>query len=80
MFQAKELIMIRSGVLVLTDDQARRRASCLMPSIKAGAYTVTAPVQIKAGEVFGINGDVDKYLADRIINLDPKVNASRRKK
>lgn len=56
-----------SGVLDLTDDQARRRKGWLK-KLESGLFQIIKPVQFKAGEVFGFEGELSKYHLDRMIS------------
>lgn len=56
-----------SGVLDLTEDQARRRKGWLK-KLESGSYEIIKPVQFKAGEVFGFEGELSKYHLERMIS------------
>jgi hypothetical protein len=51
-----------AGVLSLTGEQAARRKHALR-HLKDDRYEITAPVEFKAGEVIGYDGDMPKALA-----------------
>lgn len=56
-----------SGVLDLTEDQARRRKGWLK-KIDSGLFEIIKPVQFKSGEVFGFEGELSKYHLERMIS------------
>lgn len=47
-------VTIRSGVLVLSEEQAAKRAHCLKKG-RGNQYEVIQPVQFKVGESFAID-------------------------
>jgi hypothetical protein len=53
------------AILTLTGRQASRRAHALQ-HLGGDRYQVTQPVQFKAGEELGVEGDLPKALADQI--------------
>lgn len=65
-----------SGVLDLTEDQARRRKGWLK-KLDSGLFEIIKPVQFKAGEVFGFDGELSKYHLERMISEsgDPVVKS-----
>ncbi len=56
-----------SGVLDLSEDQARRRKGWLK-KLESGLFEIIKPVQFKAGEVFGFEGELSKYHLERMIS------------
>ena len=74
MYQTLEPITLHSGVVTLSEEQARRRARHLerlaTKGKDANKYRITGAVQFKAGEQLGIEGDLDKYLASRLEDVD----------
>jgi hypothetical protein len=47
-------ILIESGkILLLTEDQAKARMTCLKPLNEPGTFEVINPVQFKHGEIIG---------------------------
>lgn len=56
-----------SGVLDLNEDQARRRKGWLK-KLESGLFEIIKPVQFKAGEVFGFDGELSKYHLERMIS------------
>lgn len=69
-------ITLASGRLKLSDAQASSRKHSLK-AIKAdsGIYEIKFPVQFKAGERFGYDGEIPKSMLD--VFVDPKEAAAR---
>jgi hypothetical protein len=61
-------VTLRSGNVALTDEQYALRPHCLKATNKKGVYEVTAPFQLKSGEVFGHDGHMSK--SDALL-IDP---------
>jgi hypothetical protein len=63
-YTAERPVTLYSGHVELTAEQARDRTHALakdkVDRDGAGTYTITAPIQFKAGEVFGYDGDPGK--------------------
>lgn len=62
---ATAIMAVHSGQVELTADQAKTRLHALTPvKVKkdtlAGIYAVQSPIQFKAGEEFGFDGEVGK--------------------
>lgn len=57
-----------SGVLRLTDEQARARVHAIESTKKDGEYRILSPVQFKRGEQVGFDGAVNKSMLEC---LDP---------
>lgn len=71
---------IHSGVLVLDKEQARRRRHNLKPLGK-DRYEIINPVEFKAGEVIGYEGDLPKSMADVMVSeADAKKAAAKKAK
>jgi hypothetical protein len=60
---------IHGGQVQLTDVQAAPRAHNL-ESLGKGLYNVTAPIQFKAGETFGYDGEFPKAMAEICMPAD----------
>lgn len=58
---------LSTGVLVLTQKQASRRGHNLK-ALGKNRYEIVNPVEFKAGEVIGYEGEIPKALADVLIN------------
>jgi hypothetical protein len=58
---------IHTGVLVLNKEQARRRRHNLK-SLGKDRYEIVNPVEFKAGEVIGYEGDLPKAMADVMVD------------
>jgi hypothetical protein len=65
-------ITLHTGVIGLSDRQAAGRANCLTlwPD---GLYTVTMPVQFKAGEVISLEPEAVKGLGQFLAEVEPDV-------
>ena len=78
-FRAAELLTFSAGQrLALKDSKIAPRAHSLtiVSKEKGGAVVeVKSPVQFKAGEVVGIDGDLAKDTIARVIALDPPASA-----
>lgn len=61
-FKTKAPVSIHSGKLRLTEKQALARAS-MVTKERAGLYRVIKPMEFKAGEKFGYDGELPKSLA-----------------
>lgn len=60
LYRAKQLVEVDAGsMLQLTDQQAKRRAPKIQ-RIEGGGYRALVPVQFKAGETFGLEGELPK--------------------
>jgi|AMWB02.1.fsa_nt_gi ABC-type amino acid transport substrate-binding protein len=78
-FCALAVVNIHPGsVLLLSADQAARRVSSL-DDLGDGLYLVKAPVQLKAGEVFGYDGDLNKAMAEQMIKVNEPVKTGRKR-
>jgi hypothetical protein len=64
-------ITLHTGVIGLSDRQAAGRANCLTlwPD---GLYTVTRPVQFKAGEVISLEQEAVKGLGQFLAAVEPE--------
>lgn len=61
--QAATILVVSSGQVTLTPEQAKPRLHCLdivKPGPRTSVYAVNSPIQFKAGEEFGFDGDVGK--------------------
>jgi hypothetical protein len=65
-------ITLYSGILDLTSSQAVPRLSSLIP-LGEGLYEIAGPVQFKAGEIIGYDGEVNKALIE---SLDTGIEAA----
>jgi len=74
-------LQLVAGVLTLTDDQSAPRAHNLKPLGK-NRFEIINPVEFKAREEIGYEGDLPKALADLMIDADKtesrKKSATRR--
>lgn len=61
-------ITIASGILLLTAAQGNARAHALA-NLGEGLYEIRQPVQFKHGEVIGYDGDINKTLLERIVEV-----------
>ena len=81
--RALSTISIGPGtVLALTERQAARRGSALLPEGN-GRYRTIAPAQFKAGEEFGVDAALPKALAEALetdapARVAPRVASARR--
>jgi len=69
-YTATRPITLQFGVLGLTAQQATARAHNL-DELNDGRFRIVQPVQFKAGELFGYDGDLPKSLAARIETKAP---------
>ncbi len=69
-YRAAEVTNLNGGNVRLDEDQARRRLHNLS-EVSKGVYTIVNPIQLKAGEKFGYDGEVNKQLA-QLLELDVK--------
>lgn len=60
------IVNLTSGILELSEDQARRRFHNLK-ALGDGRFEVLRTVQFKTGETFGYDGDIPKTLANSLI-------------
>jgi hypothetical protein len=69
-FRAIAAITINPGaVLLLSPEQASGRVYAL-DDIGEGLFLVKAPTQFKAGESFGYDGEVNKQIAEVIVEIE----------
>jgi len=61
---AKQAVTLHGGLLTLNPDQARRRAHRLKGTDDKEIFEIVQPIQFKAGEEFGFDGDVPKDLKE----------------
>lgn len=61
-YRAEQAVTIPAGRLRLTPAQALARAH-LVREVARGMYELDGPVQFKAGEVFGFEGELPKAMA-----------------
>lgn len=64
-YTTKKTVCLYSGILDLTPQQASSRLHC-MDDLGEGLYQIKAPVQFKAGEEIGYDGDLSKELAESV--------------
>jgi hypothetical protein len=75
-YQATAPVTLGAGaVLGLSPAQAASRRSALQ-TVADGVFAAVAPLQFKAGEVFGYEGPLPKALAD---SLEPVAKVARSK-
>lgn len=69
-------VTINSGNVALSFEQALRRryGVKIQPD---GTYNVTAPIQFKAGEVFGYNGTIPKGMAECLTPTESEPEAKK---
>lgn len=65
--------------LALSAAQARSRRHCLK-TVGDGFFLTTAPVQFKAGEVIGLEGEPPKAQAEAVVLKDAPAKPAARKK
>lgn len=74
-------LQLMAGVLTLSDEQSAPRSHALKPLGK-NRFEIINPVEFKAGEEIGYEGDLPKALADKMIDADKtesrKKSATRR--
>ena len=58
-------ITLHTGIVELTPEQAAPRLYQLN-DLGEGLYEITGPVQFKAGETIGYDGDINKALMERL--------------
>lgn len=67
-------VTIRSGVIGLSEAQAKDRAH-LLKALGDGLYELLSPTQFKRGEEFGYDGDTNKVLLQHIQETDQESEA-----
>lgn len=67
-YKAISPLKVTSGLVELSEKQAKRRARLIMPGNREGVYEIVKPVQFKAGEVFGL-ADVSKVHLAKLVHL-----------
>lgn len=70
-YKALKKVELFSGILELDKKQAAPRAH-LLQDLGEGLYEITGPVQFKAGEEFGYDGEVTKAMAQDLAPADKK--------
>ena len=74
-YQVTEAVSIYTGLLELTEAQAKPRMHNLN-HVQNNVYMVMQPVMFKAGEVIGYDGELPKAMLMQMENLDaPKPKA-----
>lgn len=64
---------VNAGATVqLSGDQANARQSALRATERKGVYTVKDRIEFKAGEIFGLDGDLPKSMAEAVEPPDGK--------
>ncbi len=71
-------ISLHAGKVRLSADQARRRMHLLAgkESQKSGIFEIVKPLQFKAGEAFGYDGEIPKTLSEIIIEATAPAEAA----
>ena len=70
---AEKPINIGAGIVRFTKSQFDSRKRKLEPvKGKAGCYTVTEPIQLKSGEIFGFDGEIGKKETVLVKEVDKK--------
>ncbi|MDI6808255.1 MAG: hypothetical protein QME66_04640 [Candidatus Eisenbacteria bacterium] len=62
-FKVLTALTLRTGVLGLSPEQADARSHCLK-SVGRGRFEIKDPVQFKAGEEIGFDGEISHALAE----------------
>lgn len=65
-------VTLTSGALRLTPEQYSDRSWQLSAGAKKGIYTIVSPVTFKRGEKFGYDGEVNRRLAEEMIEGTPQ--------
>lgn len=68
-YTTTEPVTLTGGILELDSDQVRRRVHYLK-KLEDGRFEIVNPINFKAGETFGFDGDVPKAIAKVMIDLD----------
>lgn len=69
-YKTNAIVTITDGSVMLNEDQARRRRHKLKPTDKENVFEIMQPIQFKAGEVFGYDGELSKTYKSIIDDLD----------
>lgn len=76
-YKATAAVGINPGAVVkLTDEQAAARAHAITAQGKSGTYLVRSRIEFKGGEIFQVDGDMPKNLADFVETGKKKVQTS----
>lgn len=65
-YKAMKVVTLAQGNVSLTEDQAKTRAHNIK-GMGDGVYQIVNPVQFKAGEKFGYDGEISKEQADDLV-------------
>ena len=68
-YTTTEPVTLTGGILELDADQVRRR-SLHIKKLEDGRFEIVKPVNFKAGETFGFDGDVPKAISKSMVDLD----------
>lgn len=68
-YTTTEPVTLTGGILELDSDQVRRRVHYLK-KLEDGRFEIVNPINFKAGETFGFDGDVPKAIAKSMVDLD----------
>lgn len=69
-------VTIHSGILLLNDLQATARVNALI-NLGEGLYEIRGPVQFKCRETFGYDGEVNKALLEKIVEVEVHLPGSK---
>lgn len=70
-FKTLKTVELHAGILELTKEQAAARKHSLQ-DLGEGLYEITGPVQFKAGEGFGYDGELTKAMAQDLKSTSAK--------
>lgn len=71
-YKTSAIVELRSGLVELSADQQRRRAPMIKKTSHAGVFEIVKPIQFKAGEQFGIAGELPKALLKQVTTVEKK--------
>jgi len=71
-YQATAVVVLCSGKVKLTKDQAASRSHLLEQVNKKGVFKIVDTIQFKAGENFSFDGEIPKGIADDLEAVDGK--------
>lgn len=65
-YKVLDTISLHTGILDLTEAQATPRKDALI-SLGEGLYEIIKPVEFKAGEIIGYDGDINRDLTEKLL-------------
>lgn len=76
-YVANDTVTVHEGKVTLSPAQYKRRAS-LVDKVGGDVYLVVSPVQFKAGEIFGYDGEIPKHYYSSAVEVKGKTQSRRK--